>query len=481
MKEKSSVRLGVRVRALRRRENLTQKQLAERLGISVSYLNLIENNRRPMSAELLIKLAKLFNLDIQSLAMDDNARLISDLIEVFSDPIFEDQRLTTSDIREIVTVSPSISAAIKILYRSYQGTRESAQTLAARLSDSDDYSGMDRSTLPSEEVSDMFQQHMNYFPTLEEGAERIWQEAKLDRHNLYLGLMNYLKEAFGVKVETRSSRKTGEFLRRYDPETRTLTLSETIPPRSQIFHLAHQLSFLSQGETLEFLTHDANLTTDQSRKLTKLALANYFAGAIIMPYERFYKIARESRYDIEYLARQFYTGFEQVCQRLTSLRRPGMEALPFYFIRVDIAGNISKKFSGSGIRFARFSGGCAKWNVFSALLTPGHIQTQVSRMPNGSTYFSVARTIHKSSGVYSPHQAMQAIDLGCEISYAREMIYSDGVDLDNPDAAVPIGVTCRLCERMDCSERAFPSILSPHVIDENVRGASIFGLEKKGN
>ena len=184
--------------------------------------------------------------------------------------------------------------------------------------------------------------------------------------------------------------------------------------------------------------------------------ASYFAGAVLMPYEPFLAAARELRYDVELLERRFGVSFEQVCHRLTTLRRPGSEGVPFHFLRIDIAGNISKSFSASGIRFARFSGACPRWNAHAAFLTPGLIRTQLSEMPDGRKYFCIARTIQKDTGGYRGQHAMQALGLGCEMGHAKELIYADGLRLDQPP--VPVGVTCRLCERTDCEQRAFPPL-----------------------
>ena len=219
---------------------------------------------------------------------------------------------------------------------------------------------------------------------------------------------------------------------------------------------------------------DARLTTDDSRSLARVALANYFAGAVLMPYGSFLQAAREERYDIDVLGRRFRVGFEQVCHRLTTLRRPGAEGVAFHMIRIDVAGNISKRFSGSGIRFARFSGACPQWNIFSAFLTPGMVRIQLSRMADGVPYFCLARTIQKDSGGYHAQQLVQAIGLGCQMQHAKEMVYSDGIDLENTDAYVPVGVTCRLYDRVDCEQRALPALGHPLSVDENVRRLSLY-------
>jgi predicted transcriptional regulator/transcriptional regulator with XRE-family HTH domain len=475
MAERENARFGGRLRALRRRESLSQSQLAEKLGISTSYLNLIENNRRPLPAPLLIKLAHVFDVDVRSFATDDDARMVADLMEAFADPIFEEQGIASTDVREMASASPTAARAVLTLYKAYETARTTADELSSRLTEGDDLGGSThRSQLPSEEVGDFIQRNMNHFPELEEGAEELCSRASLTTEDIYAGLVRYLETEHDVKVQiTRTSSERGT-LRRYDPKRRTLVLSELLPTRSRTFQLAYQAGMLTQHARLEKLALDPYLTSPESRTLARVALANYFAGAVLMPYGTFIKAARAERYDLDVLGRRFRVGFEQICHRTTTLRRKNDDGVPFHFIRIDVAGNISKRFSASGIRFARFAGACPKWNIFAAFLTPGMIRIQCSRMPDGASYFCIARTIQKDSGGYHQQRPVMAIGLGCPIEYAKELVYSDGMDLGNPDIYTPVGVTCRLCERTDCDQRAMPSLKQPLEVDENVRGMSLY-------
>ncbi|CAN98895.1 MULTISPECIES: helix-turn-helix domain-containing protein [Sorangium] len=470
--------LGAKVRALRRREHMTQVDLAERLGVSASYLNLIENNRRPLTAPLLIRLAQIFQLDLQNFASEEDVRLTADLHEVFGDPIFESHGLTNADLRELVAASPNVARAVLTLYRTYATTRESLDTLGERLA-GDGFVGVDNSRLPSEEVSDLIQRRMNHFAELEEGAEALWREAELDADDVYRGLVRYLHATRGIEVRIVRVADERQAMRRYDPDRRVLSISEVLPPRSRRFQLAHQLGLLTQSTAIDRILRDENLTTPESRALARVALANYFAAAILMPYQPFLEAARAERYDIELLAHRFGTSFEQVCHRLTTLRRPGAEGVPMHMVRIDIAGNISKRFSGSGIRFARFSGACPRWNVHAALMTPGMIRIQLSQMPDGAVYFCIARTVRSDRGGYHVPHTVQSIGMGCDVRYARELVYADGIDLDNIGAAVPVGVTCRTCERLDCAQRALPALQHPLRLDENRRGVSFYASVDK--
>jgi predicted transcriptional regulator/transcriptional regulator with XRE-family HTH domain len=465
-------KFGPKIRSLRRRHGLRQVDLAQRLHISASYLNLIEHDQRTLTAPLLLKLAELFPADLQSFAPDDQARLISDLHEVFGDALFADSDVTTTDVRE-TAANETVSRAIVKLYHAYRDSLESMQAIASSASEGGEFVGLDPARLPSEEVSDVLQQNQNYFPDLEQAAERLAADAGIEQPDVYPALVRCL-EAQGVSIAIEPHSGGKSIVRWYDAARKRLHISETLPPHARHFQIAHQIGLLRFGEEFERVIARSRLTTADSATLCRVALANYFAGALLMPYRPFMESARSLRYDIELLRRRFGTSFEQVCHRLTTLRRPGEEGVPFHFVRLDIAGNISKRFSASGIRFARFSGLCPRWNVHSAFMTPGIVRTQLSRMPDGTTYICVSRTVRQSLGGFGSAHPLLAISLGCEVSHARHLVYGDGLDLKNPDAAVAIGITCRLCERLDCEQRAFPPIHRRLGMDENVRGISFY-------
>ena len=469
-----AVRFGSKVRALRRREGLSQADLASKLGISASYLNLIENHKRPLPAPLLVKLAQEFKVDLGQFASDEDARVVSDLMEAFADPLFDDPALTQAEVRDMAAASPAAARAVIALYRAYRSAKGSADDLSSRIAERDELQTV--STIPSEEVSDLIQRHLNHFPALEAGAEELLSRGKLTTDEIYQGLKRFLEKELKVSVHIARTEKSRETLRKYDPEKKELTLSELLPTRSRTFQLAYQIGMLTQKDAIDAIARDSYLTTDASRALARVALGNYFAGAVLMPYGAFLEAAREERYDIDVLGRRFRVGFEQTCHRLTTLRRAGAEGIPFHMVRIDVAGNISKRYSASGIRIARFSGACPRWNIFAAFLTPGMIRIQVSRMPDNEVFFCLARTIQKDSGGYHAQQPVMAIGLGCKLEHAKELVYSDGVDFENAEMYTPVGVTCRTCERSACDQRAFPSMRQPLVVDENVRGSSLYSL-----
>jgi predicted transcriptional regulator/transcriptional regulator with XRE-family HTH domain len=471
----TAAKLGLKVRTLRRREGLTQSDLAARLEISASYLNLIEHNQRPLPGHLLVRLAQILKVEMLAFADDGQSRLAGDLQEVFGDPLFEEHPVSVGDVRELAEHGTA-SRAIIALYHAYRASVESSRALSAKLYDGRDFLGVNPVHLPSEEVSDVIQENSNYFPELETAALEVAARAGLQRPDIYRSMVDYLRTAHGITVVLSPVSRERNVVRRYDPDRRILALSEVLPPWSRNFQVAHQLGLLDGAPLIDTIIARSgqNITTPESTRLCRIALANYFAGALLMPYDDFKAAAEEVRYDIELLQHHYTTSWEQVCHRLTTLRRAGSEGVPFHFVRVDIAGNISKRFSGTGIRFARFSGSCPRWDVHAAFLTPGRVRTQLSKMPDGTAYFCVARTIRKSYGGFASGDSLMAVGIGCPVRDARKLVYADGYDLDNLDAAVPIGTTCRLCERLDCDQRAFPPIQYGLRVDENVRGRSFY-------
>lgn len=466
-------KLGGKVREIRRAHRLTQARLAEELGISPSYLNLIEHNRRPLPAAMLLKLAKRFDLDLDTFAEDDSERLQAELMEVFGDALFDDDDLTRTDVTDLVGHHPNLARAVRRLYDAWRGAREQAVALAG-VADEGLEAVVGRRVLPSEEVSDFLQGHRNHFPELEAAAERLGQEAALDPQRMQEGLIRYLEGALGHRVVFAPQERLGGAVRRLARGRREVVLADALPTSSRHFQLAHTLGLLTASDRIDALVDDARLAHPESRRLGRVALANYFAGALLMPYEPFLQAAQLARYDVERLQHRFQVSFEQVCHRLTSLRRPGREGVPFHLIRIDIAGNISKRFSASGIRFARYSGACPRWNVFQALVQPEVITTQVSVMPDGEAYFCLARTVRKGERGYRAASTVHAVGLGCRLEDAGALVYADGFELGSTEGAVPIGVTCRLCARRDCEQRAMPSVGQPLRVDEDVRGASFY-------
>ncbi len=469
--------LGHKIRRLRRQHDLTQAETAERLGISPSYLNLLENNQRQVTVDLLLRIGQAFDLDLQSFAEDEGARLVSGLQEVFGDALFEGADVKRQDIVDLANTVPSAAQAVIALYQAYRAKSDDLQVLSERSADQDGGEAPGAVGSALDEVRDYFHEHSNCFPALEDAASEIWQVGDLEIGRLFSGLSDYLDRELTVRVKVMPVDVMGAIRRRYDRHGRRILLSEMLSPPSRVFQLAAQIGLIKYRALLDRMVGEAGFSGEAVGRLARVGLANYLAGAVMMPYDRFYRAATAVRYDIEVLQARFEASFEQVCHRLTTLQRSGSKGVPFFMIRVDNAGNISKRFSASRLHFARFGGACPRWNVHDAFGAPRQILRQISEMPGEERYFSIARTVEKEgTGHRAPGQTY-AIGLGCELAYAAQLVYADGLDLGTDDAVVPIGLHCRICDRPDCDQRAFPPLQHKLTVDENVRGSTTYGFD----
>ncbi|GLK83745.1 helix-turn-helix domain-containing protein [Ancylobacter defluvii] len=474
--------VGGRIQRLRRQRGVSQAELASALGISASYLNLIEHNRRRITVPLLLKLASFFGIEPGELVENDETRLLGDLMELFGDEVFADNTLTNQDVRDLANSNPAIGRAVVRLYDRYRalrgaragGTAEPAGPLAGAATAVAQGSGGHPAT---DAVSDFVQTNANHFPTLEAAAERVRTDIDAEPDSLDYGLRNYLFNVFGLNW--RTANLPAGIARRYDPERREILTAEVLEPASAAFAVAHQIGLFAAGAQIDKLIEDSDLPAD-APVVARNALASYFAGALIMPYEPFLKACREMRYDIERIQRRFRASFEQVCQRMTTLQRPGQMGVPLHLIRTDIAGNISKRFSLSGIHISRHSGACPRWNVYSAFLHPERINVQISQMPEGQRYFCIARSYARGGHGYQAPRRHLSIGLGCHIAHAGSLVYSDGIDLTDPGQAVPIGVGCRICPRLDCEQRAHPPADHHFTINERDRAESFYAPGRWG-
>jgi len=468
--------LGHKVRRFRQELGISQTEMAETLEISPSYLNLIEHNQRPVTVPVLFRLGEAFEIDLREFAEDEGARLATGLKEVFSDPLFEGQRVREPDIRELAEISPTAAQAVIHLYKVYADMRTNAQALAQRLTEPDKVGHLDGQMFPVEEVRDFFEEQSNHFPELEQAAEALWDDAGLDADDLHGGLVRHLHEAYSIGARVMPVDVMQDVLRRYDLHRRRVLLSEALPVSGRMFQLAVQIGLFGQKELLQGIVARAGLSSEEAERLCLGGLAGYFAGAVMMPYERFHGAARELRYDIEILQHRFGASFEQVCHRLTTLQRSGARGVPFFFVRVDNAGNVSKRLSAGGMQLARFGGTCPRLVVHDAFNRPGAILTQQAAMPDGAGFLIVARTVDPIAGGFGRQGPQLAVAVGCDVAHARNVVYGDGLDLKRQDAAVPVGVSCRVCERLDCAQRAHPPLNHRLKFDEGVRRLAPFTI-----
>lgn len=444
---------GVKLKAIRTKRSLTQKAFAAKLGVSLPYLNQMENNNRPISTVVLLALAAEFDVDITELQSGDEARLVSDMREALADPLF-DPIPPLADLRLAATNAPDLAHAFLSLHDAYRRAQE-------RLAALDETLGREEARLapsPWEEVRDFFHYCDNYIDAVDRAAESLAQGGSSPASRAAAEI-----EARGITIA-----QTGERLRRFDSAARRLELSASAPQATRDFQLLHQHALLTRGDLLDATLDLARFRSDEARAIARIGLANYYAGAAMMPYSAFHAAARDMRHDLEQLAARFGASLEQVAHRLSTLQRPGAKGIPFFFVRVDPAGNITKRHSATSLQFARYGGACPLWNVHRAFETPGQWLRQIAETPDGMRYFCLARDVSKSGGRFGAPTRRFAIGLGCEMRHADAVIYAD--DLPNARAE-PIGVSCRICERDACHQRAVPPLARRLQVIPNERGA----------
>lgn len=456
---------GARLRRLRRELGQPQGEFAASLGISASYLTLLERNQRPLTARVLLALAESYDIDVRAFASEADRQLVTDLTEALSDPVLKGAELDARDIRELADAHPRAAEGFARLYLAYRETQAATADLAARLGDG--AGGQVYSAL--EAVRDALDNAQNHFPALEDAATKLRASAKLDEEGVETGLALWLRSQHGAAIRTYDDDVMGGAQRRFDFHARKLLLAERLSAPARLFHTATAVVLLDCAEALDAQVSRAAFPDPAAARLYRASLASYTAAALLMPYDRVFEAAEASRYDIDLLARRFGASFEQVCHRLTTLNRPARRGVPFFMMKTDAAGNITKRFGGGVIPFARSGGSCVRWRLHDALRMPERVHVQAVELTDGSQYLSVARAVERilPGGTAS----LSVVALGCEMKEAHRLGY--GARQDTPTG---IGLSCRLCERADCAERAFPPLQRSLRFDTHVRGASPFSF-----
>ena len=443
---------------------MTQQALAARLGISSSYLNLIEHDQRAVTASLLIKLTEILGVELSVLSGQAERQLEVSLREVFSEPLLGLDEIPEAEIATLAASAPNAARAMLALYRAWRVAREDASGLALP-------SGR-RILLPNEETRDFFHERANHFPALEAAAEAIGRELAARPSEINHAIAERLRRKHGL---TLTIGPLDGARRRHDAAARALHLSETLPRESRGFHLAFQLMLMEAREAVDAAMAGTEPTSPEAAAMMRIGLLNYAAAALLMPYAPFLAAAQAARYDVDTLAARFGVSFEQACQRLSTLQRDGARGVPFFFLRTDPAGNVGKRFSAAGFPFARFGGSCPRWVVHAAFATPGAIRVQVAQLPDGASFLTIARSIQGPAARWGEPPPSHVVAIGCDIARAPELVYADGVDLDR--AAVGIGLSCRLCDRPDCRSRAFPPLEHRLVLDPAVDSDAPYHFE----
>jgi XRE family transcriptional regulator, fatty acid utilization regulator len=471
--------LGGRLKRLRRDLALNQSQMAKDLGVSPSYLNHLERNQRPLTAQILLKLAGVYDLDIRAFVDTPQGGGQADLAEVLADPMFKDLAIPRHEISALIDHAPGAAEAMTRLYTAFSDRRR-REEMAGGPADPADPSRLGGEVSSPAWVRDYIQAHNNHFPDLDIAGETLARQVSASPHDFEAGARERLQSRHGIRVQVLEPDIMRDSIRRYDPHSRRLFLAEAMGAASRAFALAYHLALFEAADDLNGLVEAAGAPDMATRRLLKISLANYLAAAILMPYEAFHAAAEASGYDIARLKAAFGASFEQICHRLTTLSRANHRGVPFFLLRVDAAGNVSKRFASGAFPFSRFGGTCPRWNIHTAFKTPRRIIRQIVETRDGARYFTLSRTVRRvAASDDAPDDGELAIGLGCELKHARRLVYARGLNLDEP-AVTEIGPACQLCDRPACRERAAPPLDRTLMMEEWRRSVSSFPFAAHG-
>ena len=469
------LKIGPKIKAFRRQLGLQANKLSEQLGISPSYLNLIESGKRKIDGDLLLKVCEELKIELSDLTNKSDLNLANNLSELLGDELFEDLDILGPEVQDLVNTNPKIARALIKLGDNY---KQKGQEIVSKV---ENISGKiidgRKTSFPGEVVSDFLQENKNYFSKLEKFADDIFNRIQINNRATYMALCDFLKTEYGVKVKDVLPEDGKPFSKIYYKSQKELYLSDYVALETKKLYAAAQIAQEGAMVVIESYLSEFKFPSEESKKLTKVALLNYCGAAILMPYKLFHQECMKQKYDLELLQNTFACTFEQIAHRVTCLQDPKLPGIPFHFLRVDVAGNISKRFSLSGIEIPRYGGACPRWNVYSAFSRPGVIQAAVSKMSNGEKYVCIARTVEKGVGRYGKKKSILSIGLGCQAKYAKDFVYTENLDLNDKKTEIPIGVSCRTCDRLDCSQRAFPPLHKKFDVDINNRGVSVYVTE----
>lgn len=464
----SKTLIGPRLRKLRLSRRQTQAEMAKTLGVSPAYINLLENNQRSLSVQMLMAISEAYSVDWKELTKDDSARLIAELRQVFADPAFSGEKPELQELRGAVDHAPRFVDQFLRLYQSHRTVLETIM----RFGDEESPGDLLRAA-PETVIHDFFRDHSNHFPELEEAAEQTREDVPMAPETAYVELRNALRDRHGIDTVIEPIEDMSDTLRVYDEENGVIRLSQALNAENRVFQLAHVMGLVRYRDLIEGLAgavEDDGPTSTLPR--LHVELANYFAAAFTMPYQPFLETAEAAGYDIDRIGAAFGVSFEQVCQRLTTLQRDGARGVPFFFLRLDRAGNVTKRFNSTSFNLAEYGGACPVWNIHSAFYSPGVIMPQFVETPEGERFFTVSRTVHRPVFSEETQDRRLTLALGCAAEHAPLIRYASRFNMDDPNLYAPIGINCHLCPRQACSQRAHQPLFIDLPMDANRRGST---------
>lgn len=509
--------IGLRISSRRRVAGLSQAELARRAGISASYLNLIERNKRDVGGSLLRRIAEQLSIDVGELSGEAEHRLIAEVEEALADPVLSRVDLQARDARDLVAQHPAAAAAIARLHRAYLGAVADTEDYANRLrsdpllgqllhqvlsgitavrsgaeilSDVPDLDDEERarfvstvrresqsltdvahsligqfesdargrrSISPMRELDDVIFERNNYFAALEEGAGELRRDIERSGAFGEATLVAALDQRFGVEVTRSADTRVDDHgfpgQYRFDTAARIMWFQTNTVAATRQFQLTRLYAELAARDLIDAAVSGPEFTSTTSRRLAYRALSSYLAGAIVFPYDAFIEAAEASRYDIAALRQAFTASFEQVAHRLVTLRKPNAAGIPFGFLRSDPAGRLTKHFPLAGLPMPGAGHACPLWGIYAAFRTPEQLVRQIVRFADGSRYLFLAQAQSRRVASFTDRAVNTSVMLACDVLHADRTAYAAGLDLLDPASDVPVGPACRLCPRLDCPDR----------------------------
>jgi predicted transcriptional regulator/transcriptional regulator with XRE-family HTH domain len=466
----SKIFAGPRVRRVRNRLGITQTTMADGLGISPSYLNLIERNQRPLTVQLILKMASAYKIDIEEL-QGETGSMAGELRQVFSDPLLSGEIPAGEELAEVAEMAPNAAQGLVKLYRAYREQTERLSDLAGLLAQAGHDPALSGARLPMDEVRDRLENRPNHFAAIDEAAEAFHVRIG-SGEDVAAGLREWLKNQHGIVVRTLPVHAMPNLRRRYDRHSMRLFLSERLYPHDQLREMAQEACQIALREEILAAVDTLALSSVEARRIARFELARYAALAVMMPYGEFLAAVKRTRYDLSILCARFKVSFEQAATRLTSLVRPGVSGIPFFLMEIDIAGNRIRRCGAEGFPLAAFGGQCPKLNVYQAFAMPGQVLVDTVEMLGGGRYLTLARTLEGPISGFGERVRRTALLIGCDAAHAAETVYGA-----TTAAPVLAGTGCRLCERPGCLARAEPPVTRPLGLDEMVAGMSVFDFQ----
>ncbi|MCU4652808.1 short-chain fatty acyl-CoA regulator family protein [Roseibacterium sp. SDUM158016] len=459
--------IGPRLRRLRLEQGQTQADMGRALGISTSYVNLLEKNERSVSVPVLLKLFEVYGVDWRDIAEDDDTSVLADLRAVLQDTLFDGDRPDLPQLRAAQIHSPDLVSAFLKLHGAWLAASDQLMTMAA----GGDANGALLTTSPEAAVHNYFRRHHNHFEALEGAAERFWDGRNVAPDDVYAEVKTLLRDRLGLRVRLVRIDEMPDTLRQYDEDRREVLLSEALDHPNRVFQLVHVAGLIENRALFDGLLAQSNIPDAHGLARCRVELANYFAAAVLMPYGPYLAEALATKYDFDHLATRFGVSFEQACHRATTLQRSGAQGVPFFFLRIDKAGNVTKRFNATDFHLAEYGGACPRLDVHTSFRTPGRIVPQFVEMPDTSQFFVFARTVDRPSVTRHAQDVRLAVAMGCAVEHVGQIGYAEDLRAGQSHP-VPIGINCRICPRVNCDQRAHNAMVLTEPLDERRRGTT---------